>query len=86
VSGEEFKGYLVKWDEDQTYTHNRANLVSITNIETGEVNLYNSLRDAEGITGIWRGTLKKYAENQEPYKGLKITVVKGKPANAGRNS
>lgn len=34
------------------YVHNKANSVSITNMETGEVNLYNSVRDAEGITGI----------------------------------
>jgi len=52
VSGEEFEGYLVKWDLDQNYVHHKANSVSITNVETGEVILYDSLRDAERITGI----------------------------------
>lgn len=61
------------WNE-QTYIHNRVNTILIT-VETGEVNTYNSVRDAERITGIWRGTLKKYSQKNELYNGLKIEYI-----------
>jgi hypothetical protein len=48
----------------------------MTNINTGEENIYNSLRDAERNTNISRKIIKKYADNGEPYQGLIITYVK----------
>lgn len=66
------------WDEDIYIHHNRANAVTITNVETGEVNTYNSVRDAERITGIWRGNLKKYSDNHELFNGLKIEYANKK--------
>ena len=74
LSGKEYKGYFLKWDE-QIFVHGKANSISVSNIETGEVSIYNSMRDAERSTSIWRGTLKKYADSNEPYKGLKIAYI-----------
>lgn len=74
-SGIEYNGYIVKWDEDQTSVHNRAKYISITNQETGLTHTYSSLRDAERNTKIWRETIKKYANTNEPYNGLIISFV-----------
>ena len=75
-TGNEYNGYIVKWNEDQTFVHNRAKVLSITHLDTGLTDTYASLRDAEQHTKIWRETLKKYADTNESYKGLIISFVK----------
>lgn len=75
LSGKDLKGYLVSWDKDQTFIHAKANPISITNEETGEVSIYNSVREAERTTGIWGETLKKYAHVGGSYKGLIIAFI-----------
>jgi hypothetical protein len=52
VSGMEFNGYLVERVETPAYAHSRANPISVTNIATGAVSIYDSLREAERGTGI----------------------------------
>lgn len=76
INGGQLNEYLVKWNENKTYIHSKANPISITNLNTGEIKIYNSLRDAERNTNIWRGTIKKYADNGELYQGLTIAYVK----------
>jgi hypothetical protein len=74
-TGSEYNGYIVKWDDDQTFVHSRAKVLSVTHLDTGLTDTYASLREAEQYTKIWRETLKKYADTNEPYKGLIISFV-----------
>lgn len=72
----EYNGYIVAWDEDQSSVHNRAKIISVTNLETGLTHTYTSLREAEVDTKIWRETLKKkYAKINKPYNGLTISII-----------
>jgi len=73
-TGKEINGYLVKWDDDQVFIHNRAKLISIKNLDTG-LSKTNSFLDASRQTGIWTETLKKYLKLKEPYKNLLISYV-----------
>jgi GIY-YIG catalytic domain/NUMOD1 domain len=53
IDGRQLNEYLVKWNENKTYIHSKANPISITNLNTGEIKIYNSIRDAERNTNIW---------------------------------
>lgn len=72
----EYNGYVVKWEIDQTSVHNRAKSISITNQQTGKITSYVSVRAAQRATGVYNETLKKYANSEQPYKGLIISNVK----------
>jgi hypothetical protein len=74
-SGVEYKGYIVKWDEDQVITQHRAKSIYLTNTETGETNVYRSLLEAEYQSKICRATLRKYANINGVYKGLIISYT-----------
>ena len=58
-SGKELNGYFAKWDDDQTFIHNKAKAINIKNLDTGFIQTYNSFRKASRETGIWTETLKK---------------------------
>lgn len=75
-SGKELNGYFAKWDEDQTFVHNKAKSIIIENLDTGLIQTFSSFREASRITGIWTETLKKYLKLKEPYKNLRIYYVK----------
>ena len=51
-SGMEYNGFILKYADDQTSTHSRAKLISITSVETGITVSYKSLREAENQTNI----------------------------------
>jgi len=59
-SGKELNGYFAKWDDDQTFIHNKAKVINIKNLDTGLIKTYNSFREASRDTNIWTETLKKY--------------------------
>lgn len=41
-SGKELNGYFAKWDDDQTFIHNKAKVINIKNLDTGLIKTYNS--------------------------------------------
>jgi len=77
ASGVEYKGYIVKRNEDDSseITQHRAKAISLTNTETGEVKVFGSLLEAEDRSGICRARLRKYAGTNEAYKGLVISYI-----------
>lgn len=76
INGSQIYEYIIKWNKNITYIHGKANPISITNINTGEINIYNSIKDAVRNTNICNITIKKYADNGKPYKNLIIAYVK----------
>lgn len=77
ASGVEYRGYIVKRNEDDSseITQHRAKAISLTNTETGEVKVFGSLLEAEDRSGICIATIRKYAGTNEAYKGLVISYI-----------
>ena len=69
-----YKGFLIQWtNEDSFHIKDKSILVSVKNVETGEVSKYSSLRQAAAslapeirTTGQ---TIKAYAENGRLFEG-----------------